>query len=126
MWWWGRGGGGGGRGATARTRPGSTGTVRRARRPHEPISPAAVLAIVTGEYTVVLMMAVVPVLFVLVVMSPVAIVSNRMNAGLVRATCLHDRICPGCGYSFAELPADDGGLTTCPECQSAWRLEPLT
>ncbi|MCA9280078.1 MAG: hypothetical protein H6815_12480 [Phycisphaeraceae bacterium] len=87
--------------------------------------PACVLAVVTGEYMVVLLMAIVPVCFVLVVMSPVAIVSNRMNTGRIRTKCLHESICPSCGYSLAEVPANEANLTVCPECGAAWRLQEI-
>jgi len=30
--------------------------------------------------------------------------------------------CPSCGYNIAGLPRGEDGLTTCPECASAWRV----
>lgn len=30
--------------------------------------------------------------------------------------------CPSCGYGIDGVPRGDDGLTTCPECASAWRV----
>lgn len=30
--------------------------------------------------------------------------------------------CPRCGYGITGVPSDADGLTTCPECASAWRV----
>ena len=30
--------------------------------------------------------------------------------------------CPSCGYGLTGVPSGDDGLTTCPECASAWRM----
>jgi hypothetical protein len=34
----------------------------------------------------------------------------------------HSGTCPSCGYGIAGVPSNDGGLTTCPECASLWRV----
>ncbi|HEX2839126.1 MAG TPA: hypothetical protein VHN77_13485 [Phycisphaerales bacterium] len=30
--------------------------------------------------------------------------------------------CPGCDYELKDLPTDNDGMTTCPECGCAWKL----
>ncbi|MEO1278047.1 MAG: hypothetical protein AAFV77_03730 [Planctomycetota bacterium] len=34
-------------------------------------------------------------------------------------------LCPGCGYSIAELQPEADGCRVCPECGAAWRLGDL-
>lgn len=48
--------------------------------------------------------------------------SNR-RADFVNMT-LAQRHCPVCGYALADTRPDDRGLTVCPECSAAWRVNP--
>lgn len=44
----------------------------------------------------------------------------------VRAALLETHTCASCGYDLASLPATPDGLTTCPECDAAWRLSAVS
>lgn len=48
--------------------------------------------------------------------------ASETNANRAKDLCLCGFVCPACGYSLKNLPADEHGVTICPECQSAWRL----
>lgn len=40
-----------------------------------------------------------------------------------RGWCLVMRCCPACNYDMSGLTTRDDGLTVCPECGAAWRLD---
>ena len=47
---------------------------------------------------------------------------GRGGRKAVIATLKHERLCPACAEDLASTPADADGCTTCPVCDSAWRL----
>jgi hypothetical protein len=51
------------------------------------------------------------------------IVARRERRGRLRAVLLNHRRCPHCGYGLTGVPEGDDGLTTCPECACAWRID---
>lgn len=44
-------------------------------------------------------------------------------AGTVAEALVSYGRCGSCGYMIRDLPRDESGLTTCPECDAAWRAE---
>jgi Zn ribbon nucleic-acid-binding protein len=32
-------------------------------------------------------------------------------------------LCPACAHDLKDIPARDDGVTVCPECGAAWRVE---
>ncbi len=50
--------------------------------------------------------------------------AKRMRFNRIRSTMLKYLRCPHCGYDLRMLPrAPEDGLTVCPECGCAWRLD---
>jgi hypothetical protein len=41
----------------------------------------------------------------------------------LRSVMLQHRRCPHCGYGLTGVPAGEDGLTVCPECACAWRID---
>jgi len=45
--------------------------------------------------------------------------AHREVVGIILA----DGLCPACAYSLRDVPVEQDGCATCPECGSAWRAE---
>lgn len=59
---------------------------------------------------------------------PLSVHFQRVNSGAWRASRLAMGLCAACAYNLRGVPAQHDGLTICPECAAAWkvdRIEPL-
>ncbi len=63
-----------------------------------------------------------PLLLVPVILLVVHI-DGRRRAGLLRARFLAVLLCPSCAHDLNGVPPREGGVTVCPECGAAWRME---
>jgi hypothetical protein len=65
-----------------------------------------------------------PNLFIVLFVPWLIVHKRRTRRGRVSAVMIKHRRCPHCGYSLRGLPVDPSdGVTVCPECACAWRLD---
>ncbi|MEM0982620.1 MAG: hypothetical protein AAGI17_01575 [Planctomycetota bacterium] len=46
---------------------------------------------------------------------------DKSRARVVAKRLAAENVCGACGYDMLDLPSDDDGLVTCPECTAKWR-----